>query len=165
MRMLSKICFGIFCFSALMGSAVNADPLPPSGGVVSQPTVSKNIVADFRAVCDGKTDGLPLSRPSTNGQWLRPASFSSRSQAGAFARLRAIELSGGQKASRSFVVGYGATITNNGSSNPAFFLGGRGQVRTTDIARGWLPWRLGHRKLNCLRLARPRCSPSETMHS
>ena len=128
MRTLSKIFCGIFCFSAFTGSAVNADPLPPSGGVVSQPTVSKNIVADFRAVCDGKSDAAPAF--AAFNQWavaqtgLVQLTIPSGSVC-AFTSNRALWWAKGIK--NLLVVGYGATITNNGSSNPAFFLGGRGQ--------------------------------------
>ena len=129
MRTLSKICCGIFCFSALTGSSVNADPLPPSGGVVSQPTVSKNIVADFGAVCDGKSDAAPAF--AAFNQWavaqtgLIQLTIPSGSVC-AFTSTRGMWWTKG--ITNLLVVGYGATLTNIGSGSPGFFLGVRGQI-------------------------------------
>jgi hypothetical protein len=138
--------------SALMASAAQAQTLSPStaplatttttttatspstGTTTSSPSpttqlvVSKDIVKDFRAICDGKTDAAPAFAAFNKWAVTQTAMVQLTIPSGsvcAFTSNAGLWWAKGIK--NLLVVGYGATITNNGANSPGFFLGGKGQ--------------------------------------
>ncbi|MBK3665339.1 hypothetical protein JJE66_29420 [Bradyrhizobium diazoefficiens] len=84
---------------------------------------------DFHAICDGKTDAAPAFAAFNKWAVTQTALVQLTIPSGsvcAFTTNAGLWWAKGIK--NLLVVGYGATITNNGASNPAFFLGGRGQI-------------------------------------
>lgn len=155
-RTLVQVRNGVMFLSALLASAAQAQTLSPStaplattttttpttspstgSGTTTSPTspttqlvVSKDIVKDFRAICDGKTDAAPAFAAFNKWAVTQTAMVQLTIPSGsvcAFTSNAGLWWAKGIK--NLLVVGYGATLTNNGAGNPAFFLGGRGQVQ------------------------------------
>ncbi|WP_164937552.1 hypothetical protein [Bradyrhizobium guangxiense] len=84
---------------------------------------------DFYAICDGKTDAAPAFAAFNKWAVTQTAMVQLTIPSGsvcAFTSNAGLWWAKGIK--NLLVVGYGATITNNGGSVPGFFLGGRGQI-------------------------------------
>lgn len=152
-RTLVQVRNGVMVLSALMASAAQAQTLSPStaplatttttttatspstGTTTSSPSpttqlvVSKDIVKDFRAICDGKTDAAPAFAAFNKWAVTQTAMVQLTIPSGS---VCAFTSNAGQWWAKGIknllVVGYGATLTNNGGSSPGFFLGGRGQI-------------------------------------
>ncbi|MBJ7401786.1 MAG: hypothetical protein JHD07_00140 [Bradyrhizobium sp.] len=83
---------------------------------------------DFRAICDGKTDAAPAFAAFNKWAVTQTAMVQLTIPSGsvcAFTSNAGLWWAKGIK--NLLVVGYGATITNNGANSPGFFLGGKGQ--------------------------------------
>lgn len=152
-RTLVQVRNGVMVLSALLASAAQAQTLSPSTaplatttttapapgpstgtGTTSSPSpttqlvVSKDIVKDFRAICDGKTDAAPAFAAFNKWAVTQTAMVQLTIPSGsvcAFTSNAGLWWAKGIK--NLLVVGYGATITNNGANSPGFFLGGKGQ--------------------------------------
>ena len=109
-------------------SATAATTTAPSP--TTQLILSKDIVKDFHAICDGKTDAAPAFAAFNKWAVTQTAMVQLTIPSGsacAFTSNQALWWAKGIK--NLLVIGYGATLTNNGANDPAFFLGGRGQVQ------------------------------------
>lgn len=153
-RTLVQVRNGVMVLSALMASAAQAQTLSPStaplattttaapapgpstgtGTTSPSPTtqlvVSKDIVKDFRAICDGKTDAAPAFAAFNKWAVTQTAMVQLTIPSGSVCAFKSSQALWWAKGIKNLlVVGYGATLTNNGSDVPAFFLGGRGQYQ------------------------------------
>ncbi|HXH44025.1 MAG TPA: hypothetical protein VNK51_09290 [Bradyrhizobium sp.] len=152
-RTLVQVRNGVIVLSALLASAAHAQTLSPSIAQLatttttapapgpstgtgttspSSPTpqlvVSKDIVKDFRAICDGKTDAAPAFAAFNRWAVTQTAMVQLTIPSGsvcAFTSNAGLWWAKGIK--NLLVVGYGATLTNKGANAPGFFLGGKGQ--------------------------------------
>lgn len=154
-RTLVQVRNGVMVLSALMASAAQAQTLSPSSaplatttiaapapgpstgtGTTSPPSttpqlvVSKDIVKDFRAICDGKTDAAPAFAAFNQWAVTQTAMVQLTIPSGSVCAFTGKAGKWWAKGIKNLlVIGYGATLTNNGNSDPGFFLGGRGQFQ------------------------------------
>lgn len=146
-RTLVHICNSIILSGLLAASASQAQtPAPrpmlaplmaPVAGGSGSPAgttvplvVTKDIVKDFRAICDGKTDAAPAFAAFNRWAVTQTALIQLTIPSGsvcAFTSEAGAWWTRGIK--NLLVIGYGATLTNKGSNNPGFFLGGTGQYQ------------------------------------
>lgn len=155
-RTLVQVRNGMMVLSALMVSAAQAQILSPSTAPLATTTttttatstttstttstaspstttqlvVSKDIVKDFHAICDGKTDVAPAFAAFNKWAVTQTAMVQLTIPSGSVcAFVSNIGRFWTKGIKNLLVVGYGATLTNNSSSDPGFFLGGRGQFQ------------------------------------
>lgn len=155
-RTLVQVRNGVMVLSALMGSAAQAQTLSPttaplatttttttttspttststttsSPSPTTQLVVTKDIVKDFHAICDGKTDAAPAFAAFNKWAVTQTAMVQLTIPSGSVCAFTSSQAAWWAKGIKNLlVVGYGATLTNNGSSTVGFFLGGRGQYQ------------------------------------
>lgn len=138
-RTLVQVCNNIVLMSALAASAAQAQTptsalvaATTSATTVSAPAplvLSKDIVKDFHAICDGKTDVAPAFAAFNQWAVAQTALVQLTIPSGSVCAFTSGQAQWWVKGIKNLlVIGYGATLTNNGSSSPGFFLGGRGQI-------------------------------------
>lgn len=151
-RTLVQVCNGMIMLSALAASAAEAQTALPLSTPLATPVtststststtaaaapaimaplvVSKDIVKDFHAICDGKTDAAPAFAAFNKWAVTQTALVQLTIPSGSVCAFTSFQGQWWAKGIKNLLVlGYGATITNNGgSAGPGFFLGGRGQI-------------------------------------
>lgn len=153
-RTLVQVRNGVMVLSALMASAAQAQTLSPttaplattttttttadatstntttsSPSPTTQLVVSKDIVKDFHAICDGKTDAAPAFAAFNKWAVTQTTMVQLTIPSGSVCAFTSYLGQWWTKGIKNLlVIGYGATLTNNGGSGPGFFLGGRGQI-------------------------------------
>lgn len=153
-RTLVQVRNGVMMLSALMASAAQAQTTAPlatttttttttsttspstststttsSPSTTTQLVVSKDIVKDFHAICDGKTDAAPAFAAFNKWAVTQTAMVQLTIPSGSVCAFTSYLGQWWTKGIKNLlVIGYGATLTNNGGSGPGFFLGGRGQI-------------------------------------
>jgi hypothetical protein len=111
-----------------IGGNIAANSAPPTSPSSPPPSfVTKNIVTDFGAQCNGVTDDAPAFMNFNNWAKAQMLPVQLTIPAGATcAFLSSVGQWWAKDIKQLTVLGYGATITNNGAAYPGFLLGGRG---------------------------------------